>query len=207
MILKISNVDKKTYLRKNSKYGIVYKITNTLTRDFYVGSSTNLYKRYYTHINHMRKGIKSCIVLNRAAKKYGEENFSFEILSKCPIEYVLKLEQWFISNLKPKYNVAKIAGSNLGIKRTEEVKVRKSVSQKKNWEDDNYRKKHLQSLSKNWKGGTSHPMVKLTEQQVIQIKEQLAKGFYPKQVSENLNLSYHSIKDIARGKTWKNIIL
>jgi group I intron endonuclease len=205
MIVKVSDVDKKTYLRKNSKYGIVYKITNTLTGDFYVGSSTNLYKRYYTHMNHMRKGIKSCIVLNRAAEKYGEENFSFEILAKCPIEYVLKLEQWFISNLKPKYNVAKIAGSNLGIKRTEEVKIRKSVSQKENWKDENYRKKHLESLSKNWKNGTTHPMAKLTEEQVIKIKKELAKGVLPKQVSDNLNLSYCSIKDISRGKTWKSV--
>jgi len=207
MILKITYSDKKTYLRKNFKYGIVYKITNTLTGDFYVGSSTNLYKRYHTHINHMRNGIKSCVLLNRAAKKYGEENFSFEILSKCPIEYVLKLEQWFISNLKPKYNVAKIAGSNLGIKRTEETKFNKSISQKQNWKNETYRKKHLESLSKNWRSGTSHPMVKLTEQQVVQIKEQLNKGFLPKQVSETLNLSYYSVKDIARGKTWKNVIV
>jgi group I intron endonuclease len=205
MLLKISKDDKKTYLCKTCKHGIVYKITNTLTGDFYIGSSTNLYKRYYTHVNHMKKGKMSCILLNRAAKKYGEENFSFEILVKCPPEYVLKLEQWFISNLNPKYNVAKIAGSNLGIKRTEEVKLKKSDSQKENWKDEAYRTKHLESLSKNWRRGSSHRMAKLTEEQVVEIKKQLASGLLPKQVSDNLKLSYYSIKDICRGKTWKNV--
>jgi group I intron endonuclease len=207
MILSISDIERKTYLCKNCKHGIVYKITNTLNGDFYIGSSTNLYKRYYTHMNHMRKGIKSCIILNRAATKYGEQNFSFTIIAKCPIEYVIKLEQWFITNLKPNYNVAKIAGSNLGIKRTEEVKLRKSVSQKENWKDEAYRTKHLQNLSNNWKSGTSHKMAKLTEEQVIEIKKELANGLFPKQVADKLNLSYHSIKDIHRGKTWKTIVI
>lgn len=207
MILNISDIDKKTYLCKNCKYGIVYKITNTLNEDFYIGSSTNLYKRYYTHMNHMRKGIKSCVILNRAAKKYDEKNFSFEIVAKCPIEYVIKLEQWFITNLKPQYNVAKIAGSNLGIKRTEETKLKKSISQKENWKDEVYKTKHLENLSKNWKSGSSHKMAKLTEEQVIEIKKQLSNGLLPKQVSDKLQLSYYSIKDIHRGKTWKYITI
>jgi group I intron endonuclease len=207
MILNISPTDKKIYLCKNCKHGIVYKITNTLNGDFYIGSSTNLYKRYYTHMNHMRKGIKSCVILNRAAEKYGEKNFTFEIVAKCPIEYVIKLEQWFITNLKPQYNIAKIAGSNLGIKRTKETKLKKSISQKENWKDETYRTKHLENLSKNWKTGSNHKMAKLTEDQVIEIKKQLLTGLLPKQVADKLKLSYHSIKDIHRGKTWKHIMI
>jgi len=207
MILKLDNVEKRIYFCKNCKYGIIYKITNTLNGDFYIGSSTNLYKRYYTHMNHMRKGIQSCIKLIRAAQKYGENNFSFEILAKCPNEYVLKLEQWFISNLNPHYNVAKIAGSNFGIKRTEETKLKKSVSQKENWKDEAYRTKHLENLSKNWKAGSNHKMAKLTEEQVIEIKKQLTNGLLPKQVADSLKVSYHSVKDIHRGKTWKNVTI
>jgi FixJ family two-component response regulator len=48
-------------------------------------------------------------------------------------------------------------------------------------------------------------MAKLTEEQVIEIKKQLASGLLPKQVADKLELSYYSIKDIHRGKTWKNI--
>jgi FixJ family two-component response regulator len=50
-------------------------------------------------------------------------------------------------------------------------------------------------------------MAKLTEEQVIQIKKQLLTGLLPKQVADTLKVSYYSVKDIHRGKTWKNIIV
>jgi FixJ family two-component response regulator len=50
-------------------------------------------------------------------------------------------------------------------------------------------------------------MAKLTEEQVIEIKKELTNGLLPKQVADKLELSYHSIKDIHRGKTWKTILI
>jgi DNA-binding CsgD family transcriptional regulator len=50
-------------------------------------------------------------------------------------------------------------------------------------------------------------MAKLTEEQVIEIKKHLANSLLPKQVADKLKLSYHSIKDIHRGKTWKHITI
>jgi DNA-binding CsgD family transcriptional regulator len=50
-------------------------------------------------------------------------------------------------------------------------------------------------------------MAKLTEEQVIEIKKQLSTGLLPKQVANTLNVSYHSVKDINRGKTWKHIVI
>lgn len=205
MILAIDNQSKNKYFRKKERSGVIYKITNIVDEKFYIGSTANLYKRYYTHIRDIRKGKSTCVRLIRAVNKHGEENFKFEILSTCPKEYVLKLEQWFIDNLNPDYNVCKIAGSNLGTKRTEEHKLIKSICQKDKWKNEEYRKKHLESLSKNWRRGSSHRMAKLTEEQVVEIKKQLASGLLPKQVSDNLKLSYYSIKDIYRGKTWKNV--
>lgn len=205
MILAISNENKKKYFSEKQKGGVIYKITNLVDGKFYIGSTNNLIKRYYTHVNHIRTGKNSCVKLIRAVNKHGEENFKFEIICECPTNEILKTEQEFIDSLKPHYNVAKIAGSNLGIKRTEEVKLKKSTSQKENWKDEAYRTKHLENLSKNWKTGSSHSMAKLTEEQVIEIKKQLASGLLPKQVADKLGLSYYSIKDIHRGKTWKNI--
>jgi group I intron endonuclease len=207
MELLISNENKQRYFSEKQKGGVIYKITNKLDNKFYIGSTTNLIKRYYTHINHIRTSKNSCVKLIRAVNKYGEENFKFEIIHECSIEEVLKVEQKCIDNLKPHYNIAKIAGSNLGIKRTEEVKFRKSISQKDNWKDESYRTKHLENLSKNWKTGSNHNMAKLTEEQVIEIKKQLSTGLLPKQVANTLNVSYHSVKDINRGKTWKHIVI
>ena len=55
--------------------------------------------------------------------KYGLDCFKFEILAHCPREYLIKLEQWFLDNLKPSLNIDKRAGSRLGSKLSEETKA------------------------------------------------------------------------------------
>ncbi len=207
MILAISNECKQKYFSEKKKGGVVYKITNNIDGKFYIGSTNNLIKRYYTHIYDIRSGRNTCVKLIRAVNKHGEDNFKFEMVCECPTNEIIKTEQQYIDNLEPHYNIAKIAGSNIGIKRTEEVKYKKSISQKENWKDEVYKTKHLENLSKNWKSGSSHKMAKLTEEQVIEIKKQLSNGLLPKQVSDKLQLSYYSIKDIHRGKTWKHVTL
>jgi group I intron endonuclease len=207
IILDITPEQKEKYFTKKSKNGVIYKITNIINGDFYIGSSCNFFKRYYTHVNHIKTNKQSCTLLVRAANKYGEENFKIEIIEECLNDQVLNKEQFYLDTLSPKYNISKIAGSNLGVKRTLEVKQKRSLIQKENWKDSQYRQHHLEKLSKNWKFGENHRMAKLTEVEVVSIKKQLALGLKPKQVSDLLGLSYHSIKDIHRGKTWKNIII
>ena len=207
MQLIISPEHRVKYFLEKQKSGVIYKITNLLDNKFYIGSSTNLIKRYYTHISHIRANKQTCTKLVRAVRKHKEENFKFEILEECTIDNLLKREQYFLDTLKPHYNIALIAGSNLGIKRSKKVKLNKSISQKEKWQDVNYRKEHLENLSKNWKLGCNHRNAKLTDANVIKIKEELKKGLLPKQVADNLNLSYYSIKDIHRGKTWKHIVI
>lgn len=207
MILAISDDCKQRYFSEKKKGGVIYKITNNIDGKFYIGSTNNLIKRYYTHIHDIRSNKNTCVKLIRAVNKYGEDNFKFEIVCECPTDKILQTEQQYIDTLEPHYNIAKIAGSNIGIKRTEEVKRKKSVSQKENWKDESYRTKHLENLSKNWKTGSNHKMAKLTEEQVIEIKKQLSTGLLPKQVADSLQVSYHSVKDIHRGKTWKHITI
>lgn len=195
------------YMTNKSRGGVIYKIVNLVNNDFYIGSTQNFIKRYYTHINHLRINKQSCTLLIRAINKYKEENFKLEIIEECLPEELLTREQYYLDTLLPKYNVAKIAGSNLGIKRSNSVKQAKSIQQKKNWENPDYREKHLKSLSNNWKAGESHRMAKLSELEVIKIKMKLNEGYKPKEVFNLLGLSYYSIKDISRGKTWKNVII
>jgi group I intron endonuclease len=193
------------YVTNKSRSGVIYKITNLVNGHFYIGSSQNFIKRYYTHINHIRIGKSSCTVLIRAVTKYGENNFKLEIIEECGSKDLLIREQYYLDTLLPEYNVAKIAGSNTGIKRSKKVKKAKSIQQKEKWVDSDYREKHLKALSNNWKIGESHKMAKLSESNVVQIKIKLNEGYKPKQVSDLLGMSYHSIKDIHRGKTWKHV--
>lgn len=82
----------------------IYKITNSKNGKSYIGSSKDMLKRKKQHFNLLRKNKNHCKILQRAFNKYGEESFSFEILCYCVEEYLFKLEQWFVDNLKPEYN-------------------------------------------------------------------------------------------------------
>lgn len=207
MILNITPEEKIKYFKNNLKEGIIYKIENRLNSKFYIGSTINFKKRYYTHLNHIRSCRNTCVKLIRAVNKYKEENFIFSIIETCEISNVLNREQYYLDLLKPYYNIAKIAGSNVGIKRTEEVKIKKSILQKQKWNEKEYRKKHLKALSKNWKKGSEHKLAKLTEKDVREIKIKLKEGVASKEISNLLNVSYYSIKDIKRGKTWKHVVI
>ena len=200
MILDISKSDKIKYFKKTIKKGIVYKITNLLNNDFYIGSTINLYKRYYTHLQDMKTKKRTCVKLNRSVNKYGIDNFKFEIIAKCPIEYVIKLEQWFIDNLKPQYNIAKIAGSNFGIKRTEEFKASMSKLQKEKWKDEEYKVNSLEKLSNNWKKGEDHPYYGKKHSE--EIKQKISQAVLNSPKSRNVKVInietgevYNTIKD------------
>ena len=92
----------------------IYKITNSVNNKFYIGSAVYFPKRFSRHKSDLIKNIHSNKKLQNSVNKYGLDNFKFEVLATCPKEYCIKLEQWFIDNLKPKYNLSPTAGSNLG---------------------------------------------------------------------------------------------
>lgn len=61
----------------------VYKITNNINNKVYIGQSINIKNRWKDHINALNREDSSCTLLQRAWKKYKQENFSFEILELC----------------------------------------------------------------------------------------------------------------------------
>lgn len=116
-------------------WGGVYKIINNITNDCYIGSSINLYNRRKTHFSKLRLNYSTNKYLQKDFNKYGENNFSFEILENITTsdlltkEYLYKREQYFINILKPKYNISKIAGSNKGYKFSKESLKNRSEKQ------------------------------------------------------------------------------
>ena len=82
----------------------VYKIINTITGDFYIGSSKNVKKRWTEH--------KCPSVWNKCPnnpmyldmQKYGLDKFIFEILTEVEADKLKEKEQQFIETLKPSYN-------------------------------------------------------------------------------------------------------
>ena len=82
----------------------IYKITNTITGDFYIGSSNNVKHRWAAHKwpSTWSKYPNKQMYLDM--KKYGIDKFVFEILAEVEIEQLKETEQKFIETLKPTYN-------------------------------------------------------------------------------------------------------
>ena len=113
--------------------GFIYKITNIKTNHFYIGSTIILKKRWNEHKNDLKTNIHHSVYMQRSYNKHGKDCFTYKIISKCPQEYLVKLEQWFIDNLKPKYNMAKNANRpQLGKKLSKERKLQISEFSKNN---------------------------------------------------------------------------
>ena len=91
----------------------VYKITNTVTGDFYIGSSKNVKQRW---ANHKRQSTWSKCPNNPMyldMKKYGVDKFAFEVLEEVEACSLKETEQQFIETLKPTYNNRRANGLNI----------------------------------------------------------------------------------------------
>jgi len=106
----------------------IYKITNIKNNKFYIGSAIKFNVRFSRHKRDLKKQLHANSYLQNAVNKYGINNFKFEILAKCPKKYLIKLEQWFIDNLNPQYNLSPTAGSNLGCRFERRSDLSKNVS-------------------------------------------------------------------------------
>ena len=82
----------------------IYKITNTVTNDFYIGSSKNIKHRFENHKcpSTWKNYPNNPMYLDM--KKYGVDKFVFEILEEVEPEQLKETEQQLIEKLKPTYN-------------------------------------------------------------------------------------------------------
>lgn len=90
----------------------IYKITNLINSKFYIGSSKNCRCRKNQHFSDLKLNKHCNRYLQRSYNKYGKENFKFEILENCEIDQLLILEQKYIDELKPQYNLGSVVGGD-----------------------------------------------------------------------------------------------
>ena len=94
------------------KTSAVYKITNTITGDFYIGSSKNVKSRWAVHKCHSTWKNYPSNPMYLDMKHYGTDKFEFQILEEVDIEQLKETEQQFIETLKPTYNNRNANGWN-----------------------------------------------------------------------------------------------
>ena len=95
------------------KISAVYKIINTVTGDFYVGSSKDIKRRWMQHKRPSTWNKCKNNPLYLDMKKYGLDKFSFQILAEVEIGQLKETEQRFIEKLQPTYNNYNAKGLNI----------------------------------------------------------------------------------------------
>ena len=85
----------------------IYKITNNKNNHCYIGQSRNIKKRWKQHIA-LSKNINDKQRYNyplyQAFRKYGIENFTFQIIEQCSINTLNQREQYWIDYYNSEYN-------------------------------------------------------------------------------------------------------
>lgn len=97
----------------------IYKITNKINNKCYIGQSVHIERRWTEHCLPSSNSL-----IANAIKKYGKENFNFEILENCFIEELNDLEEYYIqqyNTITPfgynvlSYQEGRITANNIGI--------------------------------------------------------------------------------------------
>ena len=93
-----------------NKISAVYKITNTITGDFYIGSSNDVKRRWKEHKcpSYLKNYPNN--QLYQDMRKYGLDKFDFQVLEEVEESFLKEAEQKFIELLKPTYNSIRANG-------------------------------------------------------------------------------------------------
>lgn len=177
---------------------IIYKATNLVNGKVYIGQTVKtLEKRKRKHINDAVSN-RSKNVFHKALRKYGEDNFTWEVIDSAESETELsEKEIYWISFYHSYIYVDNSNGYNMTIGGEGANGFKHSDETKKKMGD-------LQKLN-GTKRGENSPIAKLTEDDVLRIKE-LIKARVPFiEIANNFNISKDAIISIKRGHNWSHI--
>jgi len=160
----------------NMKTGI-YQIKSISTNIIYIGSAVNIKTRWSRHRSDLLKQAHHSEFLQRHYNKYGLKDLEFSVIEECEKENLLLREQYFLDTLSCDFNIAKIAGSCIGITKSQEFKDKISTLTKgknnptygllrtKEWRDN------ISNANKGQKAWNKGKTNIYSEQTLLKIKE------------------------------------
>lgn len=157
----------------------IYKILNMVNNKIYIGQSVNIRRRWNNHksnaFNTTCKSYNSH--LYRAIRKYGLENFSFEVIEECPKDRLNEREKYYIEFFNS------------------------------NDPDHGYNETNGYDQPQYGFQGESHPRHKLTADEVYYIRERYNQHYDEKEVYKEFSdrLSKSGFKKIWLGYNWFNV--
>lgn len=126
----------------------IYKITNKITNNCYIGSSKNIKKRWSNHKSSYTWKQHPSVRLYQAFQSYGLDNFEFEIIEET--DNLREREQYFIDLLKPAYNMAYAKGADKE-RRNERQRKYNTLDNRKAYTKDYWQKRAKSDKYKNCK--------------------------------------------------------
>lgn len=98
---------KQTILNDNKNKSGIYRWTNKITGDMYIGQSINLYTRITRYYSKAYLTNRNTLIISRAILKYGHSNFILGILEYCDKSLLNEREQYYLDKFNPVYNILK----------------------------------------------------------------------------------------------------
>lgn len=111
----------------------IYMIRNVKNGRFYIGSAMRFNKRWREHLRGLEGNRHHSKFMQRDWNKNGPDCFKFIILTYCGEKELINTEQMYLDKMKPVYNSAPVAGSQLGYKHREDSKKKMSESRPKDF--------------------------------------------------------------------------
>ena len=122
------------------KISAVYKITNTITGDFYIGSSKDVKLRWMQHKRQSTWKNNPNKQLYKDIQKFGVDKFEFQVIEEVEIGQLKEMEQQFIEKLQPTYNQMNARG--LDIERRKEYQKEYGKEYRKTNKSKEYQKQY-----------------------------------------------------------------
>ena len=198
----------------------IYEIRNLVNGKRYVGSAVDFGNRWRQHAQSLTRGDHHSRALQRAWKCYSPSAFQFNKLLVCSKENLIMYEQACMDALKPEYNCAPRAGSQLGSKRSAEVKAKNAAAARRtrNFTGKTHSAESRAKISASKTGvkfgGYSEERVQKTavamrlgkkalkEEDVRLIREWNKRGVPHRFTATFLGCTYWAVADVVRGATF-----
>lgn len=217
-------IKNKSIYKKNSTTPTIYKLI--IDNKFYIGGTKRgLGQRRPQHLLCLREKTHGNYKIQELYNQ-GHE-VEFEILEFCERDQVLELEQKYLDMYKDDpncLNIAFVAGSVKGIKRTEEHKKALGEGSRRAWRErpQVFTQERRAKMSKTMKEGYASGRIKkhgkgrgpagekcylskLKEVEILEIYQLRKQGMTHKNIAMMYNVTREAITLILNGKCWKEL--
>lgn len=176
----------------------IYRVYTNFNNACYIGQSKNIYRRFSSHHIHDYDNKNNSLYNTKfysAIRKHGLDAFEVEVLELCPVENLNEREIFYIKKFDSYhhgYNSTE-GGQSLS------PNIHSPETEKKRYE--------TRELNQSLKG-ENHPRAKLSNEEVILIRQRYIDGEDIKTIYEDYKDKYPSVnvfRHIVLGSTYKEV--